>query len=83
MSDNLFATNSFYNSSVIRYSANSNKYIFTFDSVPKVIFPSLNLRIANNQNDTGIVYNTKGVYYPYKGIFIGEGGKVNWKRAGF
>src|SRR3989344_1928598 len=30
MSDNLFATNSFYNSSVIRYSANSNKYIFTF-----------------------------------------------------
>lgn len=83
MSDNLFATNSFYNSSVIRYSANSNKYIFEYDSVPKVIFPSLNLRIANNQNDTGIVYNTKGVYYPYKGIFVGEGGKVNWKRAGF
>ncbi len=83
MSDNLFSTNSFYNSSVIRYSANSNKYIFEFDSVPKVIFPSLNLRIANNQNDTGIVYNTKGVYYPYKGVFVGEGGKVNWKRAGF
>lgn len=83
MSDNLFSTNSFYNSSVIRYSANSNQYIFAFDSVPKVIFPSLNLRIANNQNDTGIVYNTKGVYYPYKGVFVGEGGKVNWKRAGF
>ncbi len=82
MSANLFATNSFYNSAVIRYSANSNKYIFEYDSVPKVIFPSLNLRIANNQNDTGIIYNTKGVYYPYKGIFIGEGGKVNWKRAG-
>ncbi|HEY0029506.1 MAG TPA: hypothetical protein VGC65_02015 [Bacteroidia bacterium] len=82
MSDNLFATNSFYNSAVIRFSSNSNKYIFEYDSVPKVIFPSMNLRIANNQNDTGIVYNTKGVYYPYKGIFIGEGGKVNWTRAG-
>ncbi len=82
MSDNLFASNSFYNSAVIRYSANSNKYIFEFDSVPKVIFPSLNLRIANNQNDTGIIYNTRGIYYPYKGVFVGEGGKVNWTRAG-
>ncbi len=82
MSDNLFATNSFYNSAVIRYGSNTNKYIFEFDSVPKVIFPNLNLRIANNQNDTGIIYNTRGVYYPYKGIFIGDGGKVNWIRAG-
>ena len=81
MSDNLFATNSFYNSSVIRYSSNSNNYIFEYDSVPKVIFPNLNLRIANNQNDTGIIYNTKGVYYPYRGVFVGEGGKVDWKRA--
>ncbi len=82
MSDNLFATNSFYNSSVIRYSSNSNNYIFEYDSVPKVIFPNLNLRIANNQNDTGIIYNTKGIYYPYRGVFVGEGGKVDWKRAG-
>ncbi len=82
MSDNLFSTNSFYNSSVIRYSSNTNKYIFEYDSVPKVIFANLNLRIANNQNDTGIIYNTKGVYYPNKGVFIGEGGKVDWKRAG-
>jgi hypothetical protein len=82
MSENLFATNSFYNSSVIRYSAYNNKYIFEYDSVPKVIFPNLNLRMANNQNDTIIVYNTKGVYYPSKGIFIGDGGKVNWVRAG-
>jgi hypothetical protein len=83
MSENLFSTNSFYNSAVIRFSSNNNKYIFEYDSVPKVIFPSMNLRIANNQNDTGIVYATKGVYYPNKGIFYGEGGKVNWKRAGF
>ncbi|MCX6296122.1 MAG: hypothetical protein NTX97_08645 [Bacteroidetes bacterium] len=82
MSDNLFSTNSFYNSSVIRYGSNTNKYIFEYDSVPKVIFPNLNLRIANNQNDTGIIYNTRGVYYPYKGVFIGEGGKVNWIRGG-
>ncbi|OFY85535.1 MAG: hypothetical protein A3F72_10200 [Bacteroidetes bacterium RIFCSPLOWO2_12_FULL_35_15] len=82
MSLNLFATNTFYKSAVVEYGSNNNKYIFEYDSVPKIIFPSLNLRCYNNQNDSGIVYNTHGVYYPYKGIFIGQGGKVNWKRTG-
>ncbi|MBN8697008.1 MAG: hypothetical protein J0L87_10795 [Bacteroidetes bacterium] len=83
MSENLFASNTFYKSSVIEYRSNNNKYIFEYDSVPKVIFPKLDLKIYNNQNDSGIVHNTKGVYYPYKGIFIGDGGKVDWKRVGF
>ena len=82
MSENLFATNTFYKSSVVEYASSNNNYKFEYDDVPKVIFPSLNLRIFNNQNDSGVVYNTKGVYYPDKGIFIGQGGKVNWKRTG-
>src|ERR1035437_6509684 len=82
MSLNLFATNTFYKSSVVEYASSNNKYIFEYDSIPKVIFPSLNLRCYNNQNDSGIIYNTHGVYYPYKGVFIGQGGKVNWKRTG-
>lgn len=82
MSENLFASNTFYKSAVVEYGSNNNKYIFEYDSVPKVIFPSLNLKCYNNQRDSGIVYNTRGVYYPYRGIFMGETGKVNWKRAG-
>ncbi len=82
MSLNLFATNTFYKSAVIEYASNNNKYIFEYDSIPKIIFPSLNLKCYNNQNDSGIIYNTHGVYYPYKGVFIGQGGKVNWQRTG-
>ncbi len=82
MSENLFASNTFYKSSVIEYSSNNNNYKFEYDSVPLVIFPSLNLRCFNNQNDSGVVYNTKGVYYPYTGIFAGSGGRVNWTRTG-
>lgn len=83
MSENLFISNTFYKSAVVSYSSSNNNYKFEYDSVPVVIFPSLNLRCHNNQNDSGIVYNTKGIYYPYTGVFIGENGKVNWKRAGF
>jgi transcription initiation factor IIE alpha subunit len=83
MSERLFATNTFYGTSVVEYSSSNSNYKFEYDSVPVVIFPSMNLRCFNNQNDSGIVYNTKGTYYPYTGIFNGQGGKVNWKRAGF
>lgn len=82
MSENLFASNTFYRSSVVEYKSDNNNYIFEYDSVPKVIFPSMNLHYYNNQMDSGIVYNTKGVYYPYREMFIGSGGKVDWKRTG-
>lgn len=82
MSENLFASNTFYKSAVVQYTSSNNKYIFEYDSVPKVIFPKLDLKCYNNQNDSGIIYNTRGTYYPYRGVFVGESGKVNWKRAG-
>lgn len=82
MSENLFASNTFYKSAVVEFASSNNNYKFEYDSVPIIIFPSLNLRCFNNQNDSGIVYNTKGIYYPYTGVFIGNGGKVNWVRTG-
>lgn len=81
MSENLFATNTFYKSAVVQYTSSNNKYIFEYDSVPKVIFSKLDLKCYNNQNDSGVIYNTRGTYYPYRGVFIGETGKVNWKRV--
>ncbi|MDP1744638.1 MAG: hypothetical protein Q8L90_03615, partial [Bacteroidota bacterium] len=82
MSENLFASNTFYKSAVVEFASSNNNYKFEYDSVPIIIFPSLNLRCFNNQNDSGIVYNTKGIYYPYTGVFIGNEGKVNWVRTG-
>lgn len=82
MSENLFATNTFYKSAVVEYASSNNKYTFEYDSVPEVIFQSMDLHCYNNQRDSGIVFNTKGIYYPFKGVFAGDGGKVNWMRAG-
>jgi hypothetical protein len=82
MSENLFVSNTFYKSAVVTFSSSNNNYKFEYDSVPIVIFPGLDLKCYNNQNDSGIVYNTKGVFYPFTGIFVGQNGKVNWKRTG-
>lgn len=82
MSENLFATNTFYKSPSFAWISSTDKYIFEFDSVPKVVFPSLNLTCLNNSNDSAVIYNTKGVYYPTSGTWIGQGGKVVWKKTG-
>ena len=63
------------------YSQNCNTYYFEFDSIPKIVFPSLDL-IGSNGNDSIIIYNTKGVFYPSRLEFIGKNGKVDWSRAG-
>lgn len=82
MSENLFASNTFYKSPTTEWNSSNKNYIFEFDSIPKVIFPGLNLRCYNNQLDSAVIYNTKGVYYPSLGKFVGSAGKVNWLRTG-
>lgn len=82
MSESLFASNTFYKSPSLSWSSNNDKYTFEYDSVPKVVFNNLNLTCLNNNNDSAVVYNTKGVYYPSSAKWIGQGGKVLWKKTG-
>lgn len=81
MSANLFASNTFYKSASTEWKSDNSNYSFEYDSVPKVIFPSLNVK-CYSKGDSAVIYNTKGVYYPTITRFYGQGGKVNWLRAG-
>ncbi len=46
-----------------------------------VSFENLDLACASKK-DTFYIFDTKGVYYPSEKKWIGEGGRVTWKRAG-
>ena len=78
---NLFSENLMYKSEAVSWTASNSNYIFEFDTVPVMIFPSLNL-ICFAKGDSAVIYNTKGVFYPTENLWIGEGGKVDWNRAG-
>ncbi len=60
---------------------NCNTYYFDLDSMPKIIFPSLDLK-ATNGNDSMIIKNTNGVFYPSSLQFYGRGGVIDWSRTG-
>ncbi|MFN8864700.1 MAG: hypothetical protein ACK5W1_10325 [Flavobacteriales bacterium] len=78
----LFSERSFFQSDAVKWVSSSPGFIFEFDSVPRVVFPALDLK-CYSKGDSSVIYATSGAYYPTTQRFIGEKGKVTWQRAGF
>jgi hypothetical protein len=60
---------------------NASSFYFDFDSVPKIVFPSLNIAAENNK-DYIMIKNTSGYFLPDGSIFVGKKGTVDWAKAG-
>ena len=82
-SNGLFEQNALYVSASTVWRSNNTNYKFEMENgVPKIIFPSLDLKCFA-KGDSAIIYNTKGYYYPTLNLWYGDKGMVNWIRAGF
>ncbi|MEI6574742.1 MAG: hypothetical protein WCO63_01035 [Bacteroidota bacterium] len=81
ISNKLFRENVLYKSGATKWKSSSNNYSFSYDSVPYVTFPSLDLTCIAN-GDSSVIHATKGIYYPTVSLWVGKGGKVSWVRAG-
>ena len=77
----LFKDNSLYKSASTQWRSSSGVFTFEYDTVPKVVFPKLDL-ICLAKGDSAVIKNTSGVYYPSEEIWRGRGGRVTWARAG-
>jgi hypothetical protein len=78
----LFSENLLYKSASNQWAANNNNYVFGFDSLPTIEFQALTLTCYSKE-DSSVIKNTKGIYYPTEAMWYGTGGVVNWERAGF
>ena len=58
-----------------------SSYYFDFDTVPKIVFPKLNIA-AENDKDYIMIKNTSGFFLPDKSIFVGKKGSLDWSKAG-
>ena len=80
--EDLFGSGVLFKSPTIRWSISNNAYSFNSDSVQEILLNNINLKCTNENNDTLVIYNTKGVFYILKGIWKGIGGKIDWTRTG-
>lgn len=80
-SDSLFLQNYLYVSNTTKWVASNSTYDFTFEDEPVVFFPSLILTCYAN-NDSSVIYDTRGKYYPLQKKWVGEKGQIDWIRAG-
>lgn len=78
----LFRDNTLYESASTRWYSTQGNYRFEFDSLPCVVFPATDL-ICTSKNDSSVIFTTSGAFYPTRQLFKGNGGKVNWQRAGW
>jgi hypothetical protein len=76
----LLEDNSIYKSSAVTWKAGSDNYTFTYDKEPIIVFEEMNV-ICYAKNDSSVIYKTKGMFYPYKDKWFGNGGTLTWERA--
>jgi hypothetical protein len=81
-SQKLFSQNILYQTRATTWKASNNRFSFRFDSLPTVVFDSINLVCYANKDST-YIFSTIGNYYPTIETWRGTGGRVTWIRAGY
>ena len=77
----LFSENLIYKSISTRWKITNPDYHYFMDSVPFITFAKSDL-IGYTSKDSLTIFGTKGRYYPLANRWVGEGGRVDWRRAG-
>jgi hypothetical protein len=81
MSEHLFIENKFFKTASGEWSAIGGTWKFACDSVPAIKFTNVTLH-GVAKNDSTNIYNTSGMYFATTGMWVGQGGRVDWQRAG-
>ncbi|MDX2002794.1 MAG: hypothetical protein SFW35_10205 [Chitinophagales bacterium] len=81
-SNALFSKNAIYSSDARTWKASSTTFVLEgTNDQPKITFPVMDL-IGIVGNDSFAIKNTKGTFYPLDNKWVGQGGTVNWSKAG-
>ncbi|MCB0762837.1 MAG: hypothetical protein KDC12_15025, partial [Flavobacteriales bacterium] len=76
----LYENRKFFESQAVAWHTSNDDYRFEFDSLPKIVFPQLNL-IGYSKGDSTRIMNTSGTYFPTLERWYGSSGRITWLRA--
>jgi len=81
LGNGLMAENVLYKTAASNWHLRSGKFVFAFDSVPKIDVAATDL-VWWTRTDSSVIEGTSGTYYPLTNTWAGKGGLITWKRAG-
>ncbi|MGM0530823.1 MAG: hypothetical protein ACQER7_05680 [Bacteroidota bacterium] len=79
---NFIESDNLYSSRARDWYAKGNNYQFIYDTTIKITYSETRLK-CKHRDDSIRIYDTEGVYLPFKKQWQGKGGKVTWERAGY
>ena len=82
MSGLLLSENCLFKSNNVKWSVAAGDFSFTHDTVFKLVLSNATL-VCNAQDDSTLIYNVNGIYYPELYEFQGNTGVVTWEKAGY
>ena len=77
---NLFTNGNFYSGPTIKWNAGMQNFKLIVEDEPIVEFSDVDLK-CYAKGDSSVIYQTSGKFYPLKGTWEGEKGRVDWQRA--
>lgn len=81
MSRDLLMDNIVYRTASGDWHTRTNRFTYAYDTVPKIEFGATDLVWAI-PTDSSVIEGTSGTYYPLSKTWVGQGGSLNWVRAG-
>ena len=78
----LFRENVIYASNVVKWVLRHNNYSLSFDDGQALIIIEPGDLVCYAQDDSTVIYNTRGQMHMAEEKFIGRGGRITWERAG-
>jgi hypothetical protein len=82
-SNSFFNENILYSSSSTIWKAHSRDFEFIFENEFQIVYSTPMTLTCYANNDSSVIMNTSGVFYPARNLWSGNNGRVNWARAGF
>ncbi|MCF8335753.1 MAG: hypothetical protein K9H65_04035 [Bacteroidales bacterium] len=79
---NFIRSGSLYSSRTRTWYDGGSNYQFVYDTTIKIIYSEISLK-CKQRDDSIRIYETEGVYFPFKKKWKGNGGRVTWERAGY
>lgn len=84
-SQSLFTENALYKTNVTTWKSTNPEFLIYWSEEkkqPVVEIKELDL-VCLAKGDSAMIYETQGFYYPDKKVWEGNGGIINWQRAGY